>query len=87
MMKLIQNPEVSVLNPLAFFLRRAAFFCSSVVLATAPMSASFVPMNALYSLLKIEYHAVDAMVVWDTIKMILPGFKRIVEQILEEEFT
>jgi len=32
-----------------------------------------------------EYHAVDAIVVWDTIKVILPDFKQIVEHILEEE--
>ena len=32
-----------------------------------------------------EYHDVDAIVVWDTIIMILPEFKQIVEQILEGE--
>ena len=45
--KLIQNPDVRVLKPFEFLLRRAAFFCSSDVRATAPMSASLVPMNAL----------------------------------------
>lgn len=34
-----------------------------------------------------EYHSVDERVVWDTIKLILPGFKQMVEQILEEEFS
>jgi len=32
-----------------------------------------------------EYHAVDAIVVWDTINLILPELKQIIEQILEEE--
>ena len=33
-----------------------------------------------------EYHAVDARVVWDTIELILPGFRDIVEQILDREY-
>jgi len=33
-----------------------------------------------------EYHAVDAKVVWDTIVLILPGFRDIVEQILDREY-
>jgi uncharacterized protein with HEPN domain len=33
-----------------------------------------------------EYHAVDARVVWDTIQLVLPGFKDLVQQILEKEF-
>jgi len=47
MAKLIQNDCVRVLIPLAFFLRSAAFFFSSDVRATAPMSESLVPMVAL----------------------------------------
>ena len=31
-----------------------------------------------------EYHAVDARVVWDTIILILPGFRDIVEKIVKE---
>ena len=57
--KLIQNPDVRVLKPFEFLLRRAAFFCSSDVRATAPMSASLVPMNALYIFLEMLYHAVS----------------------------
>lgn len=34
-----------------------------------------------------EYHAVDARVVWDTTRLILPGFKDIIEQILKKEFN
>lgn len=34
-----------------------------------------------------EYHAVDERVVWDTIKLVLPEFKQMVERILKEEFT
>jgi hypothetical protein len=45
--KLIQNPWPRVLIPFAFLLRSAAFFFSSVVLATAPISESFVPIVAL----------------------------------------
>jgi uncharacterized protein with HEPN domain len=33
-----------------------------------------------------EYPAVDAQVVWDTIQLVLPGFKDHVQQILEKEF-
>lgn len=32
-----------------------------------------------------EYHAVDAIVVWDTIQLILPEFKQTVVHMLEEE--
>ena len=34
-----------------------------------------------------EYHAIDEKVVWDTIAEVLPAFKRIMEQILEDEFN
>ena len=33
-----------------------------------------------------EYHAVDAQVVWDTIHLVLPEFKELVQKILEKEF-
>jgi uncharacterized protein with HEPN domain len=33
-----------------------------------------------------EYHAIDEQVVWDTIKLILPGFKEIMETIIDHEF-
>ncbi len=33
-----------------------------------------------------EYHAVDARVVWDTIKLILPEFKVKIQEILKNEF-
>ena len=34
-----------------------------------------------------EYHAIDARVVWDTTRLVLPGFKEIIEHILEKEFN
>jgi uncharacterized protein with HEPN domain len=33
-----------------------------------------------------EYHAIDARVVWDTTRIILPGLKDVIEKILEREF-
>ncbi len=33
-----------------------------------------------------EYHAIDVQVVWDTIRLILPGFKKMMEYITEKEF-
>jgi uncharacterized protein with HEPN domain len=33
-----------------------------------------------------EYHAVDARVVWDTIKLILPEFRDRIQEILANEF-
>lgn len=34
-----------------------------------------------------QYHAIDEQVVWDTIKEVLPGFRSIMEDILEKEFS
>jgi uncharacterized protein with HEPN domain len=34
-----------------------------------------------------EYHAIDARVVWDTTRLVLPGFKNIIEEILVKEFN
>jgi len=33
-----------------------------------------------------EYHAVDARVVWDTIQLVLPGFRKRIREILAKEF-
>ena len=33
-----------------------------------------------------EYHAVDARVVWDTIQLILPDFRKQIDEILAKEF-
>jgi uncharacterized protein with HEPN domain len=34
-----------------------------------------------------EYHAIDEKVVWDTIKLVLPGLQQVMEQILDKEFN
>jgi len=33
-----------------------------------------------------EYHAIDARVVWDTTRIVLPGLKEMLEKILKDEF-
>ena len=33
-----------------------------------------------------EYHAIDEQVVWDTVNLILPDFRELIELILEREF-
>mmetsp|Transcript_15205 Transcript_15205/g.22353 ORF Transcript_15205/g.22353 Transcript_15205/m.22353 type:complete len:101 (-) Transcript_15205:228-530(-) len=44
------------LNPFCDFFNAAAFFFSSDVRTTAPMSASLKPKNALYTFLMIYHH-------------------------------
>ena len=57
MTKLIQNTLPMVLNPLLFFFNSEAFFLSSEVRATAPISESLIPKNALWNRFAIVYHA------------------------------
>lgn len=56
MTRLIQKPWERVLSPLDLDFNSDAFFCSSDVRATAPMSESLVPKHALNTLLLMNHH-------------------------------
>ena len=43
-------------------------------------------VRSLRNFIMHEYHAIDAQVVWETIVEVLPDFRKIMEDILKEEF-